>query len=43
LTITILIPLVGAVAVVLIPREREAWARPFALFFSLITFLFSLL
>ena len=43
LTITYLIPLIGALAVALVPREWEKWAGPTALFFTCITFLWSLL
>lgn len=43
LTITYVLPLIGALAIALIPRERETLARPTALFFSSVTFLWSLL
>ena len=43
LTLTYLLPLLGALAIVLIPRDREELARPTALFFSCITLIWSLL
>ncbi|MBN2492466.1 MAG: NADH-quinone oxidoreductase subunit M [Planctomycetes bacterium] len=43
LTITYALPLVGAAAILLIPRERAALARPLALFFTSLALIASLL
>jgi NADH-quinone oxidoreductase subunit M len=43
LTITYALPLVGAAAIMLIPRERESLARPVSLFFTSVTFFWSLI